>query len=95
MTGSVDIEAKFRGFECQVQHAHNDAIEERPGHMALRVCTMPDGQPQVLVMISHADGVINCAVLDQARYLSLALLLSEAGAEAAQLAQAAAEATVQ
>lgn len=95
MTTTLDIEAKFRGFECQVQHAYNDAIEQRPGHMALRVCTMPDGQPQVLVMISHADGVINCAVLDQARYLSLALLLSEAGAEAAQLAQAAAEATVQ
>lgn len=95
MTDSVDIEAKFRGFECQVQHAHNDAIEERPGHMALRVCTMPDGQPQVLVMIQHADGVTNCTVLDQSRYLSLAFLMSEAGAEAAQLAQAAAEATVQ
>jgi len=95
MNGEVDIEAKFRGFECQVQHAHNDAIEQRPGHMALRVCTMPDGQPQVLVMIQHADGVTNCAVLDQSRYLSLAMLLSDAGAEAAQLARAAAEATVQ
>ncbi|MDK2757516.1 MAG: hypothetical protein KYX66_12350 [Blastomonas fulva] len=91
----MDIEATFKGFNCQVQRAGNNEIENRDGKVAVKVCTMPDGNPQMLVMIGHADGVTNCAVLDQTHYLRLVLLLGEAGGEASQIAAAAAKATVQ
>lgn len=91
----MGIEASFKGFNCQVQRSGNSEIEHRDGKIAVKVCTMPDGMPQLLLMIGHADGVTNCAVLDQAQYLKLVFLLAEAGDEASQIAATAVKATVQ
>lgn len=95
MTMDVNIKGTFKGFNCQVQRAGNNETVDQDGVMAVKVCAMPDGQPQVLVMIRHADDVTNCAVLDHAAFLKLSFLLGNAGVEAAKLAQAASEATVQ
>lgn len=88
MTGTVDVAATFKGFECQVQHASNDQIEDRPGKVAIKVVQPPQGAPQVLLLISHADGTTNCAVLDSSEFLKLAALMGQASREASLLCEA-------
>lgn len=95
MSGEIIIDANFTGFDCQVQHGGNDQLEWRDGMVALRVCAMPDGEAQILLVIGHADGVTNCAVLNRDRFMKLTQLLTEAARQAAVLESSASEGTAQ
>jgi hypothetical protein len=93
VTGTVK-NPKLTGFECQVQRPNSEAAGAK-GELALGVVVLPNGEPSIVVLLSHPDGGQLVAYLGGGEVATLNHLMTDVEAQALTISAAVMGVTVQ